>query len=867
MQKASFVAPVTRGLLRFVVTFVAIACAWSLGGSQAGAQVISGTFAGPILSGSTATLVNGASIVGNISNDGTLEFALTDPLENTFSISGSGNVILSGSSGTGGTITFSNGNSYTGGTVIHYGTLSIVTGGTISHPAANMVVGEINGDVGFLTISGGSVSSLDGDLGFLAGSSGTASISAGTWSMAGDFNVGYAGAGDFTMTGGSVNVVGSALVGRDSSSTGTFTMSGGTTTIGSALQVGFGGTGTLSVTGGLISSVDGSIGENPGSSGTVTVTTGTWTMSNDLSVGISGTGTLTIGNGGVVVVANNVNRSGTSGTLNLNAGGVLAIGTGGTTGSLNTDLVNDGEVQFNRSTDFAYLGLISGTGTLVKDGGGKLTFSTANSYTGGTDIYGGTIEVASNGTIDHSSAPLNIGSSDGSIGGLDVTGGLVNASTIDLFNGTFSISGGAVSSGTATLGNVGSGTATIGNGTFDVANGMTIGAAGGTGQMDIGLGGLVTTGTVGGLAGNTTLGAGSGSTGTVTVGDGASWFNYGNLAVGDGGTGQLTISSSGDLLVTGTLSQGAGSTITIDNSAGTLRIGDGGATGTLSATTLTNEGTVIFNSTTDTSAPTSISGSGNLTKLNTNALTLTGSSSYTGATNLDEGALYVNGELGLTTLTGAAGTLLAGSGTIAGPVVLLSGTTTSGTLSPGATPNSFGTLTVGSLLLSGTDETLTTNVVTIMSITGTTAGVDYDQVAGLVEGSAPLVYGGILDLTLSGTFYENGTTFNLFSNFSSVSGNFSQLVLNTALGSSYAGLGFTFDEDAQIWRTGVTTEGNQFLVFDNATGNLVVVPEPGTLALATLGIAVACVGWRHRSGRRARAEERPGLGPAQGPAT
>jgi fibronectin-binding autotransporter adhesin len=849
--------------LRLFITAVACACVWSLAASRADAQVISGTFAGPILSGSTATLVNGASIVGDISNDGTLEFALTDPLTNTFSIYGSGNVVLSGSSGTGGTITFSNSNSYSGGTTIHFGELSIVTGGTsvgsISHPAANMTVGDLNGDVGFLTISGGSVSSMDGVLGFLAGSSGTASISDGTWSMAGDFNVGYAGTGSFTMTGGSIDVIGSTLVGRDAGSTGTFTMSGGTATVGSQFQVGFGGTGTLSLTGGLLSSTDGYVGNNAGSVGTATVTTGTWTMSNDLYLGLNGgDGTLTIGNGGVVIVANNLDRDPALGTLNLNAGGTLGIGTGGATGSLNTDLLNNGEVQFNRSTDYAYANVISGSGSLVKDGAGRLTFSSANSYTGGTDIYGGTIEVASGGTIDHSSAPLNIGSSDGSIGGLDVTGGLVNASTINLFNGTLSTSSfGTVNSDTATLGNVGSGTATISSGFFNIASVMTIGASGGTGQLDIGTGGIVTSGTVGGLDASTILGSGTGSTGTVTVSDGGSWLNYGNLTVGDGGSGQLAISSFGEVLVTGTLSQGGLGTITI-NPTGTLRIGDGGTTGTLAATTLTNDGSLIFNSSTDTSTAAAISGGGDLTKFNTNALTLTGSSSYTGATNLNEGSLYVNGSLGATTLTGNAGTLLGGSGTIEGAVIMLSGT-----ISPGATSNSFGTLTVGSLLMDATGDTLTEKMTTILSISGTTAGVDYDQIVGAVEGSSPLTYAGVLDLTLSGSYYADGTTFHLFNNFSSVDGDFSEIVLNAA-GTAYQDLMFTFNPGSQTWRTELTQPvDGQYLEFTPSTGDLVVVPEPGTLALAAMGIAVACgAGWRRRKGSRIRAGEAPAMEPA-----
>jgi hypothetical protein len=75
--------------------------------------------------------------------------------------------------------------------------------------------------------------------------------------------------------------------------------------------------------------------------------------------------------------------------------------------------------------------------------------------------------------------------------------------------------------------------------------------------------------------------------------------------------------------------------------------------------------------------------------------------------------------------------------------------------------------------------------------------------------------------------------------------NFSALVLaDNGSGSPYAG---AFTRFGQEWTSPVATDGT-YLVFQAATGNLVVVPEPSTIVFAGLGVAMS--GWTMWKKRR-----------------
>ena len=249
-------------------------------------------------------------------------------------------------------------------------------------------------------------------------------------------------------------------------------------------------------------------------------------------------------------------------------------------------------------------------------------------------------------------------------------------------------------------------------------------------------------------------------------------------------------------------------------------------------TNLTNNGTLIYAPLSSLAYSGVISGTGAVRKQGTETLELKGTNSSTGPTSVDAGALLVNGELGNTAVTVNAGGVLGGSGTIPGSVAV----TASGTIFPGYKDGGFfspATLTAGWL-------SLATDSHTVMLIDEINYG-DYDRLVG--RGTGVLTYGGNLDLLLPGS-YADGMTWNLFSNFLTKTGDFAAVGV-TAPGDEYDGL--TFTNAGGVW-TSTMTANNQYLEFTQSTGNLVVVPEPSTIAMTLAGLA--CGGWQVARRRR-----------------
>jgi fibronectin-binding autotransporter adhesin len=322
-----------------------------------------------------------------------------------------------------------------------------VTGGSVAVSGRSynpsLYVGY--GGVGVLHIRGGSVVDTRSYIGYRVTGSGTVAVASGTWDNSGSLFVGYSGNGSLSINGGSVNSL-NCYIGFEAGSNGSAAISGGTCSPKQGLFMGYRGNGMLTMTDGSITNLFGYLGYNASSNGMATVTGGTWANTYSLDVGLSGTGTLNI-SGGLVSVAGTLSR-GAYGTINLNAGGTLQIGTGTTSGWLLSgtgSLTNNGTLIFNRSDASTYSGVLSGSGVISKQGAGVLTFSGPNTLTGPTTIQQGTLKLAHATALSASKITLVAGGTvllspylQTTVGGLDPNaGGLV-----DVGNGYVTVANG-----------------------------------------------------------------------------------------------------------------------------------------------------------------------------------------------------------------------------------------------------------------------------------------------------------------------------------------------------------------------------------------------------------------------------------------
>jgi autotransporter-associated beta strand protein len=162
--------------------------------------------------------------------------------------------------------------------------------------------------------------------------------------------------------------------------TGTNAYSGPTTILAGLLQIGNGGVagtlgnGSVVNLGGLAINVSGPI---------------------TIAGSISGTGTVTQSGPGTLILTG---MNTYTGTTTISAG-TLQVGNGGTTGQLGAGaVVNNGALLFNRSGDVIASGAISGTGSLTQAGPGTMILTADNTYTGGTTISAGTLQIGDGGT-------------------------------------------------------------------------------------------------------------------------------------------------------------------------------------------------------------------------------------------------------------------------------------------------------------------------------------------------------------------------------------------------------------------------------------------------------------------------------------
>ena len=361
------------------------------------------------------------SIIGNVTDNGVLAFNRSDASTFNGVISGAGSVTQVG----GGTLILTGANTYGGGTTISAGTLQLgggtATGSIIGNVIDNGILAFNRSDTSTFngSISGtGSVTQLGGGTTILTGAntySGGTAINGGVLRVSSDANLG-AGAGALSFNGGALQTTADISSARAVSLVGAggFITDAGTTLTLSTAVSGAGslakdGAGTLalaadnSYTGGT--SINAGVLQ-VGAGGTAGSISGgdvldnatlAFNRSNMLAVAaaISGTGAVDqIGSGTTILTANNSYTGGTT----IDAG-TLQLGNGGTSGSVTGAVTNNATLAINRSDTFTVAAAISGTGAVNQIGSGTTILTADNTYTGGTTIAAGTLQVGDGGTL------------------------------------------------------------------------------------------------------------------------------------------------------------------------------------------------------------------------------------------------------------------------------------------------------------------------------------------------------------------------------------------------------------------------------------------------------------------------------------
>ena len=431
---------------------------YALGSLPANLAVYGGTLNLDGFSPSVGTLTGSAGALITNSAAGPATLTLNETSNNTYAgalSDGVGTVALV--KGGTWTLTLSASNHYSGGTVVNAGTVQLgntfalgsttgnltVNGGTVNLAGFSPTIGALSGSAGgVITTSGAGTTTLTTDsssgttyAGLLSNGSGhLALVTDGTGTLILSASNTY-GAGT-TIDAGTLQLGNTFALG---STTGSLTVNGGTLnldgyspTVGALSGSGAGivintaaGTATLTANSNTNSTYAGEINNNGGAIALVKSGTGMLTLSGSSTYN----GGTTV-NAGVLQVGNTFALGAVTSSLAVNGGEVDLDGfsptvgaLSGSSGALITTTKSGTLVTLttNSSASNTYAGLLSnGAGqlALTKGGAGTLTLSASNSYSGATDVTGGTLAItgainapASAFTVDGSGAAATLGTS------------------------------------------------------------------------------------------------------------------------------------------------------------------------------------------------------------------------------------------------------------------------------------------------------------------------------------------------------------------------------------------------------------------------------------------------------------------------
>lgn len=819
-------------------------------------------------------------ILGNVVDAGTLTFDRADDITFGGVISGAGGVTLSGT----GAVTFTQTETYTGATTISSGTLILASGASISGTSSVATDGAFDisatsgASIGSLsgsgTVSLGSayltLTNASGTFSGVISGSGGIILKSGTETLTGVNTY----TGSTTILGGTLEL-GAATVSTNISDSGTLgfyssgaiAMSGvvsgsgglsqlgtGTTTL-SAVQTYTGPTtisaGTLALSGAASIAAssnvedDGTLSISAASSdvsitslsGTGAVQLGSTNLiltnaSGTFAGSITGTGNLTLAGGKETLSATSSFTGITTiaaGTLYITGADVLpdsakiqdnatldisgVVGSGTQTATAIVSLSGPGGVYLGAATlvltDAAdtFSGTISGTGGLTINAGTEV-LTGANTYTGTTTINGGALVLQGSGSLASAGSVLDSGTFD--ISAVTTTGPVTIASlsgsgtvilgsnnlqltaASDTFSGAITGAGGLIiNGGTETLTGVSSytGGTTIASGTLQIGNGITNGSIAGN------------------VVDNGTLAFSQASTTTAIFSATVS------------GTGNLVQEGAGTVALTAANTYSGGTTI----SGGTLQIGNGGTSGSITGDVIDN-GTLAFDRSDATTFSGAITGSGDVIQSGSSTLTLVAANAYTGMTTVNSGAvLALSGTGSVATSSDIAvnGTFDISQSNATVPITSLSGTGSvllgSQTLQITGGANTFSGVISGSggLIVSGGTETL--------------AGTNSFTGATVINGGTLAVTGSIA--ASNGVTVNSGGTLSGSGSVSSVTVNSGATLAPTGTLLVNGNLSLASGSTYQVTLASATA--SKTVVSGSATvaGDISVVSSDGTYAL------------------------------------
>ena len=396
---------------------------------------------------------------------------------------------------------------------------------------------------------------------------------------------------------------------------------------------------------------------------------------------ISGTGSLTKAGAGALTLSNANTYSGTTtvsaGTLNMtgtlsdstavtvNSGATYIVNTSDTIASLAGagNAVLNANLTFGNGVDTTVSGIISGTGSLIKQGNSTVTLSNANTYSGTTTINVGSLAITGTlGNGSYASTITNDGvlainsSSNQTLDGIIIgTGSLIKQgnSTVTLSNANTYSGTTTVSAGTLNMtGTLSDSTAvTVNSGaTYIVNTSDTIASLAGAGNAVLNANltfgnGVDTTvsGIISGTGSLTKAGAGALTLSNANTYSGDTVINAGTLLLG---ASDVIANTSNVVINGGTLNLGAHSdavgAVTVGINGGSIISSSGVLTG--SSYTLNNTNPVLISA--------RLAG-GSLTQAGSGTTTLSGENSYSGGTFLNAGTLVVAADANLGNASGS----------------------------------------------------------------------------------------------------------------------------------------------------------------------------------------------------------------------